>query len=204
MKSISLLPSTAGKFSPVKIAFFAIIVLFYNPVFADALDDATAADLADLCQDKNANELYKIANKNSNSQALRREALERMQEVSRQCSSASDNKLKQFHHKAVSVAHDLLTESELDTRRIAIDTIQFVVTQPDTVIPAEGSITRGQALSNAALNDSDTGVRLWALEALVTLRSDHTTVQSTLASVAANDSEQVVRDTASDMLNELF
>lgn len=179
-------------------------LLLNESVFADVIDDAASTDISELCASNNSDELYKIASKKSNSAEIRREALVRMIEVSRECANASENRLRQYHHKTIGAAKDLLTVSDISARRSAVEAYQYVALLPDNVQPTQGAITRGQTLANAALNDSDTAIRLWALEALVTVRGDHPTVQNTLATAAANDSEQVVRDTASNMLSELY
>ena len=197
-----ILPMITRRFWLTTSALLAMLVSC-NWVYADAVDDATAADIADLCSDSPANELYKIANKNNNSEDLRRRALAAMVEVSRECSNASDNRLTQYHQKLINAGYKVLALSEVTSRRVGIEGFQYVIMQPDNVQPPQGSISRGQALANIALTDSDTHIRLWALEALVTLRGDDTTVQNTLTS-ATSDSEVVIQEAAADMLAELF
>ncbi len=187
----------------IKIFTACLLFALANLVFADAIDDATDSDIADLCSNSPANELYKIANKKQNSQQDRRNALMRMVEVSRECAGSSSQRLTQYHQKIITAGHKLLSESEVETRRAAIDCFQYVILQPANVQPSQGSINRGQSISNLALTDSDTHVRLWALEALVTLRGDDALVQSTLQS-AATDSEAIIQQTANEMYAELF
>lgn len=169
---------------------------------ADAIDDAFADDKAALCANQPTQELYKIANKKQNSDSLRRDALEKMMEVSQECSNASDQRLTQYHQKAISAAYDVMDFTEEESRQVAVEVMQFIVQLPDEHQPPEGSISRGNKLAQVALNDSSENIRLWALEALMTLRGNNTLVQNTLTS-AAQDSSVVVSSTASDMLSAL-
>lgn len=187
----------------IKFTIVFLAACFYPYANAGVIEDAMADDITQLCNNGQANELYKIANKNKNSDELRRDALIHMVEVSRECNSTSANRLTQFHHKMVSVAHKILKLSEIDSRQIAIESLQYVIMLPDDQQPPEGSISRGHAIADVALNDSDANIRVWALEALVALRGNSTTVQNTLIS-ASSDSTAIVRETASDMLNDMF
>lgn len=169
---------------------------------ADIVDDALGQDITLLCADGNAQELYKIASKKKNSDAIRREALQRMMEASRECSMASDQRLVQYHHKMINAAHDVITFSEEESRQIAVEAFQFVIQLPDEQQPPEGSISRGNKLAQIALNDGSVNIRLWALEALVTLRGNRPLVLNTLNG-ALQDAEPVVRNMAADMINGL-
>ena len=170
---------------------------------ADELDNAAITAIADLCGNGPAQALYKIATKKKNSDELRRNALERMMEVSRECATASSNRLTQFHHKMINAAYDVIDFTEIESRQIAVECFQYVILQPDENQPPEGSISRGQKLANVALTDSDVNIRLWALEALVTLRGNNNTVINTLRS-ATSDPVPIVKETAQNMLNELL
>ncbi len=192
----------ASKFGILSL-FFTSSLLFSGQLFADAIDDATDDDIADLCSNSPANELFKIANKANNAQSLRRAALTRMVEVSQECSGASAQRLKSYHQKLISAGHKLLSLSEVETRRVAIEGFNYVILQPASVQPSQGSINRGQSLANVATGDSDANIRLWALEALVTLNGDASTVENALIA-ASSDSDSNVSATAADMLAELF
>lgn len=184
--------------------FIASVALCLSPfVDAGVVEDAMADDIQSLCANSPANELYKIANKNNNSDELRRDALRLMVEVSRECNNASANRLTQFHHKIINVAHKILDMSEMESRQAAIECMQYVILLPDDQQPPQGSISRGQTIANVALTDSDANIRLWALEALVTLRGDDAVVENTLIS-AASDSSTIVSATASEMLADMF
>lgn len=203
---LSMISQSISFSTKLNVLFTTIVfsVLSYADVgYADAVDNATAADITDLCNDSPANELFKIATKSSNSQELRRSALARMVEVARECSDASDQRLSQYHKKLISAAHSIVELSEVESRRIAVEGFQYVIMQPDNVQPPPGSIDRGQTIANLALTDSNVNIRLWALEALVTLRGEDALVQSTLTS-ATSDPEVIVQQTATDMLAELF
>ena len=170
---------------------------------AGPIEDAMAQDIADLCNDSPANELYKIANKKNNSDEMRRDALALMAEVSRECNNASNNRLTQYHQKIINVAHDVLGMTEIDSRQAALECFQYVINLPDAQQPPEGSISRGQTMANLALNDSEESIRVWALEALVTLRGNDSVVENTLIS-ATSDSAAIVSQTANEMLNDMF
>jgi len=169
---------------------------------ADVVDDAFGQDLSQLCANQPAQELFKIATKKKNTDEIRRSALMRMMEVSRECAMASDQRLVQYHHKMIGAAHDVIAFSEEESRQIAVEAFQFVIQLPDEHQPPEGSISRGNKLSQIALTDDSVNIRLWALEALVTLRGNQALVTNTLNS-AQLDSEAVVREMASDMLSDM-
>lgn len=178
-------------------------VLVAEVSLADIVDDAFGQDLDQLCANQPAQELFKVATKKKNTDEVRRTALQRMMEVSRECAMASDQRLVQYHHKMIGAAHDVIAFAEEESRQIAVEVFQFVIQLPDAHQPPEGSISRGNKLSQVALADSSVNIRLWALEALVTLRGDQMLVANTLNSAQQDDAEAVVREVAGDMLNDL-
>lgn len=181
---------------------FLVSITFVQPVFSGVLDDAAISDINKLCDDKPAQALSKIASKKKNSNELKRNALEGMMEVSRECAEASSQRLKQYHQKMISAAYKILEHPEMESRKVAVEAIQYVILQPDQNKPPEGAIGRGNKLAVVALNDNDVNIRLWALEALVILRGNNA-VRSTLEQVVASDAEAIMVETASEMLNDI-
>ncbi len=179
------------------------IIVFSYCAYSGPVENAMHDDMQGLCNDRNANELFKIANKKKNSDADRREALALMVEVSKECNNVSTNRLRQYHQKIITAAHKILDLPEMESRKEAIECMQYVILLPEDQKPSQGSISRGQTLANVALNDNDENIRLWALEALVYLRGDDSVVQNTLAA-ASNDSSSIVSETAEEMLNDMF
>lgn len=177
-------------------------IAFVQPAFSGVLDDASNVDIAKLCDNESTQELYKIASKKKNSDELKRNALEGMMEVSRECATASSQRLKQYHQKMIGAAYSVLKLPEIESRKVAIEAIQYVILQPDQNKPLEGAIGRGNKLADVALNDSDVNIRLWALEALVILRGNNA-VRNTLQQVVASDAENIMVETASEMLNDI-
>lgn len=171
-------------------------------VIADVVDDAMIDDITKLCADQPALELHKIATKKKNTDVQRRNALEKMTEVSRECANTSTSRLTQYHQKMIAAAHDVIQFSEEESRQVAVEAFQYVVQLPDDQQPPEGSISRGNKLAQVALTDTSENIRLWALEALVTLRGNKPLVIATLND-ATDDSAAIVRETASDMLQEM-
>ena len=181
---------------------FLLSTAFVKPIFSGVLDDAAITDINKLCNSQPSQALYNIANKKKNSDELKRNALESMMEVSRECAAASSQRLKQYHQKMISTAYKILELPEMESRKVAVEAIQYIILQPDQNKPPEGAIGRGNKLADVALNDSDVNIRLWALEALVMLRGDNA-VRSTLEQIIANDSQAIMVEVASEMLNDI-